>query len=121
MRLSPVLYRIFYMLTPPSELPKLPEGINGYLAIHMYTVLQIVLTAGIFAVTLTVAGPAFPLIIIALVPIRLLLMNRLWNREVLRYTDCWACRDGSPEDGEDLPQEEQELAERPSMDSGHSV
>ncbi|KAJ9639539.1 hypothetical protein H2199_006574 [Coniosporium tulheliwenetii] len=41
---------------------------------------QIVVTTGIFIMTLTVAGPAFPIIIIALVPVRLLLMNRVWNR-----------------------------------------
>lgn len=51
--------------------------------------------------TLTVAGPAFPIIIIALVPVRLLLMNKIWNRETLRFVDAWACRDGTPEDDED--------------------
>lgn len=89
------------MLTPPSELPKLPEKVPGYLQIHIYTAVQIVVTGVIFYVTLTVAGPAFPVIIIALVPIRLLLMNKLFNREVLRYVDAWACQDGTPEDDED--------------------
>lgn len=28
-------------------------------------------------------------------------MNRIWNRNVLRYVDAWACRDGTPEDDED--------------------
>jgi hypothetical protein len=41
------------------------------------------------------------MIIIALVPIRLLVMNRMWNRETLRYVDGWACREGTPEDDED--------------------
>ena len=56
---------------------------------------------GIFVITLTKAGPAFPIIIIALVPVRLQLMNKLWSRDVLRYVDAWACRDGTPENDED--------------------
>lgn len=67
----------------------------------MYTIVQIVVTVIIFIVTLTRGAPAFPIIIIALVPIRLLLMNRLWHRETLRFVDAWACRDGTPEDDED--------------------
>jgi hypothetical protein len=67
----------------------------------MYTIVQIVVTVIIFIVTLTRGVPAFPIIIIALVPIRLLLMNRLWHRETLRFVDAWACRDGTPEDDED--------------------
>ncbi|KAK5156440.1 hypothetical protein LTR04_005635 [Oleoguttula sp. CCFEE 6159] len=98
---NPILYRTFYMLTPPSELPELPKTVSSYLPIHMYTLVQIVLTTVIFIVTLTVAGPAFPIIIIALVPFRLLLMNKMWNRESLRFVDAWACRDGTPEDDED--------------------
>lgn len=98
---SPILYRFFYLLTPPSELPKPPPTVKSYLPIHAYTLVQIILTGIIFYVTLTVAGPAFPVIIIALVPARLLLMNRIWNREVLRYVDAWACQEGTPEDDED--------------------
>jgi len=98
---SPILYRTFYILTPPSELPNLPDPIKSYVGIHIYTVTQIVVTVIIFIVTLTKAAPVFPVIIIALVPIRLLLMNRLWHRETLRYVDAWACRDGTPEDDED--------------------
>lgn len=71
---------------------------KGYSGIHLYTIVQIVVTIIIFIVTLTKAAPAFPLIIIALVPIRLLLMNKIWNRETLRFVDAWACRDGTPED-----------------------
>lgn len=67
----------------------------------MFTIVQIVMTVVIFIVTLTKAAPAFPVIIIALVPIRLLVMNRIWNRETLRFVDAWACRDGTPEDDED--------------------
>lgn len=59
------------------------------------------MTVVVFIVTLTVAGPAFPIIIIALVPFRLLAMNRIWSAEVLRYVDRWACREGTPEDVED--------------------
>ncbi|EON64442.1 hypothetical protein W97_03673 [Coniosporium apollinis CBS 100218] len=98
---NPILYRTFYLLTPPAELPKLPRSVTNYLPIHAYTVTQILVTAGIFIMTLTVAGPAFPIIIIALVPVRLLLMNKIWNRETLRFVDAWACRDGTPEDDED--------------------
>lgn len=68
----------------------------------MYTVVQIVVTIVIFIVTLTKAAPAFPVLIIILVPIRLLLMNRLWDRETLRFVDAWACRKGTPEDDKDL-------------------
>lgn len=67
----------------------------------MYTIVQIVVTVVIFIVTLTKGAPVFPIIIIALVPIRLLLMNRMWDRETLRFVDAWACRDGTPEDDED--------------------
>lgn len=67
----------------------------------MYTVVQIIVTAIIFVVTLTKGAPAFPLIIIALVPIRLLLMNKIWKRDTLRFVDAWACKDGTPEDDED--------------------
>ena len=103
---NPILYRFFDMLTPPSELAKLPEKVPGWLQIHLFTVTQTVVTGIIFYVTLTVAGPAFPVIIIALVPIRLQVMNRLWDREVLRYVDAWACQDGCPEDDEDRRVEE---------------
>lgn len=117
---NPILYRTFYLLTPPSELPPLPPSLyNGdpadtstenntssrkkplYLPIHFYTLLQIVLTIAIFILTLTKGAPAFPVLIIALVPFRLLLMKRWWPREVLRFVDAWACREGTPEDDED--------------------
>jgi hypothetical protein len=75
--------------------------VKSYAGVHVYTVVQIVVTAVIFAVTLTDGAPAFPVIIIALVPIRLLLMNRLWDRETLRFVDAWACKEGTPEDDED--------------------
>lgn len=104
------------MLTPPSELPKLPEKVRGYLSIHLYTATQIIVTIVIFIVTLTIAGPAFPIIVIALVPIRLRLMNRIWNRETLRYVDAWACRDGTPEDDEDLRIESEKRQHRSGVD-----
>jgi hypothetical protein len=105
---NPILYRFAYLLTPPSELPPLPKGRNGakgpqnYFGIHTFTIVQIVLTGLIFYVTLTPAAPAFPVIIIALVPVRLLLMKRWWNRETLRYVDKWASKEGTPEDDEDM-------------------
>lgn len=106
---NPILYRTFYLLTPSTELPALPPSIstanpptrNAYAPIHGYTLLQIIMTVIIFSVTLTKGAPAFPLIIIACVPARLLLMNRIWRREVLRFVDAWACREGTPEDDED--------------------
>ncbi|KAF2144091.1 uncharacterized protein K452DRAFT_223383 [Aplosporella prunicola CBS 121167] len=98
---NPLLYRTFYLFTPPSELPSLPQAIKSYTPIHGYTLTQVIVTVGIFIITLTKAGPAFPIIIILLVPLRLLLMNKIWNRETLRYVDAWACRDGTPEDDED--------------------
>jgi hypothetical protein len=98
---NPILFRFFYILTPTSELPPLPKGVKSYWGIHAYTALQIVMTGIIFYVTLTVAAPAFPAIIIALVPIRLLLMSRVWGRETLRFVDAWACKEGTPEDDED--------------------
>lgn len=98
---NPLLERTFWLLTPASELPPLPAKIKSYWPIHAYTLFGIVMTIVIFIVTLTVAGPAFPLIIIALVPFRLLAMNRIWNREVLRFVDRWACREGCPEGDDD--------------------
>ncbi|EKD12502.1 HCO3- transporter family protein [Drepanopeziza brunnea f. sp. 'multigermtubi' MB_m1] len=101
---NPILYRIFYMLTPPSELPPLPPGVRNYWGVHGFTAVQIIMTGIIFYVTLTVAAPAFP------VPTRLLLMNKIWSRDTLRLVDAWACRDGTPEDEED----EQEATPTPS-------
>jgi hypothetical protein len=98
---NPILFRFFNILTPPSELPPLPKGVKNYWGIHSFTVLQIVMTGIIFYVTLTAAAPAFPLIIIALVPVRLLIMKNIWGRETLRLVDSWACKDGTPEDDED--------------------
>ncbi|KAL8816252.1 MAG: hypothetical protein Q9223_004711 [Gallowayella weberi] len=99
---NPILYRFFYLLTPPSELPALPTDVKSYRGVHTYTVVQIVVTVVIFIVTLTKVAPAFPVLIIILVPIRLLLMNKMWHRETLRFVDAWACRKGTPEDDKDL-------------------
>ena len=98
---NPILYRFFYLLTPPSELPPLPKSVKNYWAIHAFTVLQIFMTGIIFYITLTVAAPAFPVVIIALVPVRLCVMNKIWGRETLRLVDGWACKEGCPEDDED--------------------
>ncbi len=104
---NPILPRLGYLLTPPSELPRLPEGVR-WLPVHAYTATQVVLTGAIFGVTLTVAAPAFPVIIIVLVPVRLLLMSRIWGRETLRFVDAWACRKGKPEDGKEAEEEDGE-------------
>ncbi|PWY96474.1 hypothetical protein BO94DRAFT_529860 [Aspergillus sclerotioniger CBS 115572] len=111
---NPILYRTFYLLTPPSELPPLPPSLAkqhstpeeetptpSYIPIHLYTILQIIITVAIFILTLTRGAPAFPVLIVALVPFRLLIMKRWWPREVLRFVDAWACREGTPEDDED--------------------
>lgn len=68
---------------------------------------QIVTTILIFVITLTNGAPAFPVVIIALVPVRLLVMNKIWNRETLRYVDGWACKEGTPEDDQDGLAEEE--------------
>ena len=97
---NPILVRIAQFLTPPSELPQLPSGV-GWLGVHSFTITQIALTGIIFGLTLTVAAPAFPIVIIILVPIRLLVMNQIWKRETLSFIDGWACREGKPEDDAD--------------------
>lgn len=97
---NPILQRIAYLLTPPTELAPLATNVT-WLGMHTYTITQIVMTGIIFGVTLTVAAPAFPLLIIALVPVRLALMNKIWSRETLRAVDGWACRPGKPEDSSD--------------------
>ncbi|KAI9845740.1 MAG: hypothetical protein M1837_004573 [Sclerophora amabilis] len=98
---NPILYRFLEILTPSSELPPLPRFVRKYWSVHAYTAAQILVTVAVFVVTLTKAAPVFPVIIIALVPVRLLLMNKLWSRATLRYVDAWACRDGTPEDDEE--------------------
>jgi hypothetical protein len=45
---------------------------------------------------LTITAPVFPVIIIVLVPVGLLVMNRMWNRETL--TSGGACNEGMQED-----------------------
>ncbi|CAP68110.1 uncharacterized protein PODANS_1_19740 [Podospora anserina S mat+] len=82
-------------------------GVGGIVHVYGLSVPQcepyadeILVTVGIFAVTLTVAAPGFPLLIIILVPVRLCVMNRVWGRETLRFVDGWACREGKPEDDE---------------------
>lgn len=97
-----MLYRFSLLLTPPAERPSLPDTVPGYKGIHLYTATEIISTVIIFVVSLTKAAPVFPVLIVILVPIRLLVMKRLWNRETLRYVDAWACKgDGTPEDDED--------------------
>ncbi len=102
---NPILPRLAYLVTPPSELPPLPARVRSWIGIHTYTILQVILTGIVFGVTLTAAAPAFPIIIIAFVPIRLKVMNRLWDRETLCWVDRWACREGKPEDS-DAPGQE---------------
>ncbi|PYI19490.1 hypothetical protein BO86DRAFT_445940 [Aspergillus japonicus CBS 114.51] len=133
---NPILYRTFYLLTPPSELPPLPaslattpstqtsnnpeptiqeedsEKTPSYIPIHLYTLLQIIITVAIFILTLTRGAPAFPVLIVLLVPFRLLIMKRWWPREVLRFVDAWACKEGTPEDDEDAETDAQAQAER---------
>ncbi|ODA78750.1 hypothetical protein RJ55_06133 [Drechmeria coniospora] len=95
---NPILGRVGQLVTPLSELPELPTGVR-WRAVHGYTLSQLLLTGAVFATTLTVAAPGFPLLIVALVPARLTLAGRIWSRETLRAVDGWACRPGKPEDG----------------------
>ncbi|KAK2048666.1 hypothetical protein LZ31DRAFT_582066 [Colletotrichum somersetense] len=99
LRVNPILARFWHLLTPISELPALSQGAS-WAGIHFFTITQIVLTGIVFGVTLTVAAPGFPIIIIILVPVRLFFMNRIWSRQTLRYVDGWATREGKPEDDE---------------------
>lgn len=62
---------------------------------------QVAVTIVIFVVTLIKAAPAFPVLIIAFVPVRLSLMNRIWRRPVLRFVDAGACKEGTSEDDKD--------------------
>lgn len=73
-------------------------------------------TVIIFIVTLTKGAPAFPVIIITLVPIRLLLMNRIWNKYTLQFVDAWACREGTPEDDEDVVMAREKAAAPPPVE-----
>jgi len=98
---SPIFYRFLYLLTPVSQLPSLPQAVKSYAAVNFYTIVQVITTLLIFIVTLTQGAPAFPILIIALIPIRLTLMKKVWHRETLRFVDAWACREGTPEDEED--------------------
>lgn len=102
---NPIFWRFLELLTPSSDLPPLPPGVRRW-AVHGYTLLEIVCTGIVFYVTLTIVSPAFPVIIIALVPVRLLLLKKVWNRECLRYVDSWACKEGTPEGDEDRKKEE---------------
>lgn len=43
-------------------------------------------------------------------------MKRWWNREVLRFVDAWACREGTPEDDEDA---ERRAAEETEVGDGN--
>ncbi|CCX32448.1 Similar to Putative transporter C543.05c; acc. no. Q9HGM6 [Pyronema omphalodes CBS 100304] len=91
---NPILYRFFHMLTPTSELPPLKYPSATYAGEHMYTLLQIFLTVGIFAITFTPGAPVFPVIIVMLVPVRLKIMSKWWHPDTLKGVDSWACRPG---------------------------
>lgn len=56
---------------------------------HVYKALQIAPVNLNFVFTMTMAAPAFPLMIVALVPGRLLLMNRTKNGGTLRFVGAW--------------------------------
>lgn len=71
----------------------------SYASVHLYTATQILATVAIFVVTLTKAAPAFPVLVLILVPLRLKVLGRLWGRGTLGLVDGWACREGGPERG----------------------
>ncbi|KAK6542648.1 hypothetical protein TWF694_006591 [Orbilia ellipsospora] len=101
---NPILWRIFDMLTPMSELPDLSkEGIKSYWGIHTYTIAQLVITGIVFGVTFTIAAPSFPILIILFVPIYLKLAPKIWSKYVLNKVDSWACREGDIRLYPDLP------------------
>ncbi|TGZ85254.1 hypothetical protein EX30DRAFT_353296 [Ascodesmis nigricans] len=89
---NPILYRFLDMLTPISVLEKptqlggsgkaLPRGVS-WTGVNMYNITQILLTVGIFVITFTKAAVAFPVVIVALVPVRLKWMRKWWARETL--------------------------------------
>lgn len=71
----------------------------SYASVHLYTATQILATVAIFVVTLTKAAPAFPVLVLILVPLRLKVLGRLWGRGTLGLVDGWACREGGPRGG----------------------
>jgi hypothetical protein len=84
---NPIPQRIAYLVTPIDDMPDLPSGAS-WSGVHAYTLSQIVLTGIVFGVvTLPVAAPAFPIIIIILVPVRLKVMNKIWTRKTLTGVD----------------------------------
>lgn len=97
---NPILGRTFWMLMPPSQLPPLPPRTRWW-PIHAYTMFQIIIAIGIFILTLTRGGVAFPILVFSLIPFRLLVMKRIWSAETLKYVDSWACKSGSPEDDDE--------------------
>lgn len=115
---SPLLYRFALLLIPSTDRQPLPASVPNYRGIHLYTATQILSTVIIFIVSLTKAAPVFPVLIVVLVPVRLLLMNRFWHRETLRYVDAWACKDGTPEADEDLKRAAAAAAAASTADGG---
>ncbi|KAF2993246.1 hypothetical protein E8E13_000432 [Curvularia kusanoi] len=100
---NPILHRLGYMLTPKSQLPPLPAGVSRWRDIHTWTLTQLVITYSIFGITQSPAGPAFPIIVFSLVPLRLKVLKRYWSPHLLRHVDRWACKHGFPEDEEPKP------------------
>ena len=98
---SPILGRVALLFSSSSERAPLPESVRSCWSVHAYSIVQIAVKVGVFVLTFTKAAPVCPLIFIVLVPIRLLVMKRLWDRDTLRYVDGWACKDGTPEDDND--------------------
>ncbi|KAL4925151.1 HCO3 transporter family-domain-containing protein [Aspergillus undulatus] len=104
---SPILYRTFYLLTPPSELPLyhlLSQNPTGTphpvptIARHAHPICH----------------PGLPLLIVALVPFRLLLMKCWWPREAPRSVDAWACKEVTPGDDEDVEDRTKGTGSEPS-------
>ncbi|KAL2820503.1 hypothetical protein BDW59DRAFT_174529 [Aspergillus cavernicola] len=69
--LPPTLAKKQSMNTPNKKNNQRPS----YSPVHLYTILQIITTVAIFILTLTRGAPAFPLLIISLVPFHLLVMK----------------------------------------------
>ena len=69
--------RSLLLLSPPSTLPpRLREACNGAVAIHLYTLVQLLALAIVWAVNLSPAGLCVSFVIVSLVPFRERVMPR---------------------------------------------
>ena len=80
--------RSLLLLSPPSTLPpRLREACNGAVAIHLYTLVQLLALAIVWAVNLSPAGLCVSFVIVSLVPFRERVMPRLFTPSALAALD----------------------------------